>query len=209
MIATPLVRTRSPGAGRRSCQWFPTWLPATVSGHARGRLRSPGGHTLSAPDTAEAEPHEIAAYGIVHATAAFQADSVKLAVGQRKQTAGVFTRSEPAAHSWYQRGRPVAHQGPGGTSPAQPRRVPGAAAMRSPEGAAAAVRPPFQPPAAPIPPASVRGSDYAELSRLVRQAGLLERRRWPYVWRITVTATLLAAGWTVFIVVGDSWWQLA
>jgi fatty acid desaturase len=47
------------------------------------------------------------------------------------------------------------------------------------------------------------------LSRLVRQAGLLERRRGPYVWRITVTATLLAAGWTVFVLVGDSWWQLA
>jgi fatty acid desaturase len=78
--------------------------------------------------------------------------------------------------------------------------------MRSPKRATAAARPP---PTAPIPPAPVRQSDYAELSRLVRQAGLLERRRRPYVWRITVTAALLAAGWTVFVLVGDSWWQLA
>jgi fatty acid desaturase len=47
------------------------------------------------------------------------------------------------------------------------------------------------------------------LSRQVKQAGLLERRRWRYIWRITVTATLLAAGWAVFVLVGDSWWQLA
>ena len=81
--------------------------------------------------------------------------------------------------------------------------------MRSPERAAAAARPPFPSPAAPIPPAPVHGSDYSELSRLVKQAGLLERRRWRYVWRITVTATLLAAGWAVFVLTGDSWWQLA
>ncbi|HEV2374519.1 MAG TPA: acyl-CoA desaturase [Streptosporangiaceae bacterium] len=81
--------------------------------------------------------------------------------------------------------------------------------MRSPEWAAAAVRLPGPSPAAPIPPASVREGDYAELSRLVRQAGLMERRRWRYVWRVTVTATLLAAGWAIFVLVGDSWWQLA
>ena len=78
--------------------------------------------------------------------------------------------------------------------------------MRSPERAAAAARPIA---AAPAPPAPVRRGDYAELSRLVRQAGLLKRRRRPYVWRIAVTTTLLAAGWTVFVLVGDSWWQLA
>jgi fatty acid desaturase len=64
----------------------------------------------------------------------------------------------------------------------------------------------------PVPgtpsPAPARRSDYAELSRLVRQAGLLQRRRWRYAVRITVTATLLAAGWAVFVLVGDSWWQL-
>jgi fatty acid desaturase len=54
-----------------------------------------------------------------------------------------------------------------------------------------------------------RGSDYAQLSRQVKQAGLLERRPGRYVWKITVTAVLLAAGWAVFVLVGNSWWQLA
>src|SRR5215831_10214798 len=87
--------------------------------------------------------------------------------------------------------------------------VPGATAMRSRKEATAAARQPFLPsPSAPTPPAPLRGSDYAELSRQVKQAGLLERRRWRYIWRITVTAALLAAGWAVFVLVGDSWWQL-
>ena len=41
------------------------------------------------------------------------------------------------------------------------------------------------------------------------QAGLLERRPGYYVWKITATVVLLAAGWAAFVVVGDSWWQLA
>ena len=40
---------------------------------------------------------------------------------------------------------------------------------------------------ASAPPQPRRGSDYAELSRQVKQAGLLERRRWNYTWRIAVT----------------------
>ena len=59
------------------------------------------------------------------------------------------------------------------------------------------------------PTAPERGSDYAELSRQVKQAGLLERRPGRYIWKIMVTAALLAAGWAVFVLVGDSWWQLA
>ena len=54
-----------------------------------------------------------------------------------------------------------------------------------------------------------RGSDYAQLSRQVKQAGLLERRHGRYIWKIALTVTLLAAGWTAFVLVGDSWWQLA
>jgi fatty acid desaturase len=54
-----------------------------------------------------------------------------------------------------------------------------------------------------------RGSEYAELSRLVREAGLLERRPGYYVRTIAVTIGLLAAGWTTFVVLGNSWWQLA
>jgi fatty acid desaturase len=47
------------------------------------------------------------------------------------------------------------------------------------------------------------------LLRQVRQAGLLERRPRHYAWRITITGVLLAAGWAAFILVGNSWWQLA
>ena len=54
-----------------------------------------------------------------------------------------------------------------------------------------------------------RGSEYAQLSRLVRQAGLLRRRPGYYGWKIAATALLLAAGWAVFILVGDSWWTVA
>jgi fatty acid desaturase len=54
-----------------------------------------------------------------------------------------------------------------------------------------------------------RGSEYAELSRQVREAGLLQRRPQYYGWKIPVTVGLLAAGWAAFVVVGNSWWQLA
>jgi fatty acid desaturase len=56
---------------------------------------------------------------------------------------------------------------------------------------------------------SSRGSDYARLSRLVRQAGLLDLRTGHYAWRITITLGLLLGGWAAFLLVGDSWWQLA
>src|ERR1043165_9821142 len=58
------------------------------------------------------------------------------------------------------------------------------------------------------PPARQRGSDYAQLSRQIKQAGLLERRPGYYIWKIAATAAALAAGWAVFVLVGDSWWQL-
>jgi fatty acid desaturase len=55
---------------------------------------------------------------------------------------------------------------------------------------------------------AVRGSEFADLMRRVKAAGLLQRRRGYYWARIAVTGGLLAAGWAVFVVVGDSWWQL-
>jgi fatty acid desaturase len=55
---------------------------------------------------------------------------------------------------------------------------------------------------------SSRGSEYAALSRDVRQAGLLDRRLRYYFWQIGLTALALVAGWTAFAVIGDSWWQL-
>jgi fatty acid desaturase len=73
---------------------------------------------------------------------------------------------------------------------------------------AASVQPRQQPQPDPAP-AAARGSEYAQLSRQIRQAGLLDRRSRYYAWKITVTIALLAAGWAAFAVVGDSWWQLA
>ena len=58
-------------------------------------------------------------------------------------------------------------------------------------------------------PASVRGSDYAALSRQVRQAGLLDRRPRYYAWKITLTLAAFVLGWAAFFVIGNSWWQLA
>jgi fatty acid desaturase len=53
------------------------------------------------------------------------------------------------------------------------------------------------------------GTEYAALSRLVRQEGLLERRRSWYGWRIAVTGLALVGSWALFVLVGNSWWQLA
>jgi fatty acid desaturase len=53
------------------------------------------------------------------------------------------------------------------------------------------------------------GSGYAQLSREVRAAGLLARRHGYYRARIGLTVGAWAAGWTVFVLLGRSWWQLA
>jgi fatty acid desaturase len=58
------------------------------------------------------------------------------------------------------------------------------------------------------PPGTARGSDYAELSRQVKQAGLLDRRPAYYAVKITVNLVLFALGWVVFAMLGRSWWQL-
>jgi fatty acid desaturase len=54
-----------------------------------------------------------------------------------------------------------------------------------------------------------RWSEYTELSRQIKQAGLLDRRRGWYAARVGLNLALLAAGWAVFAVLGESWWQLA
>jgi fatty acid desaturase len=51
-------------------------------------------------------------------------------------------------------------------------------------------------------------SDYSELSRRIKQAGLLRRRPAYYAAKSATTAVLLAAGWTAFFLLGNSWWQL-
>jgi fatty acid desaturase len=53
-----------------------------------------------------------------------------------------------------------------------------------------------------------RGSAYAELSRQIKQAGLLDRRPGYYAGLITFTGALCAVGVVAFLLVGDSWWQL-
>jgi fatty acid desaturase len=63
-------------------------------------------------------------------------------------------------------------------------------------------------PSQSAPSARPRGSEYAALSRQIRQTGLLDRRLRYYAGKITVTAVALAAGWAAFALAGDSWWQL-
>jgi fatty acid desaturase len=42
----------------------------------------------------------------------------------------------------------------------------------------------------------------------VKAAGLLRRRPGYYRWKIAATAALLASGWVLFVVLGQTWWQL-
>ncbi|MEV4319570.1 acyl-CoA desaturase [Actinocrispum sp. NPDC049592] len=53
-----------------------------------------------------------------------------------------------------------------------------------------------------------RGSDFARLSREIKQAGLLDRRRGYYFARMAINVLLLAAGGLAFALLGDSWWQM-
>jgi fatty acid desaturase len=53
-----------------------------------------------------------------------------------------------------------------------------------------------------------RWSEYTQLSRQIKQAGLLDRRRGWYAAKIGLNLTLLAGGWAAFAILGDSWWQL-
>lgn len=53
-----------------------------------------------------------------------------------------------------------------------------------------------------------RASDYADLSREIRSAGLLQRRHGYYAAKITLTLLAFVGGWAAFFLLGDSWWQL-
>jgi fatty acid desaturase len=59
-----------------------------------------------------------------------------------------------------------------------------------------------------VPSPTSRWSEYTQLSRQIKQAGLLDRRRGWYAAKIGVNLALLLAGWAGFAVVGESWWQL-
>jgi fatty acid desaturase len=59
------------------------------------------------------------------------------------------------------------------------------------------------------PPPLARGSDFAQLNRLIAGAGLLNRRPGYYAVRLGAVGTAYVAGWVAFAALGDSWWQLA
>ena len=51
-------------------------------------------------------------------------------------------------------------------------------------------------------------SDFAVLTGTIRQAGLLRQRVDFYARRIGLTFLAFVATWTMFVLLGDSWWQL-
>jgi fatty acid desaturase len=59
-----------------------------------------------------------------------------------------------------------------------------------------------------VPAANAWGSDYAQLRRQVKEAGLLNRRPGYYTVKIAANLTLLGCGWLAFAMLGASWWQL-
>ncbi|MFJ2932685.1 fatty acid desaturase family protein [Streptomyces sp. NPDC087219] len=60
----------------------------------------------------------------------------------------------------------------------------------------------------PPPVLTGTGSDFARLSRKIQEAGLMARRPRYYALRIAAVTALYAAGWTGFLLIGDSWWTL-
>jgi fatty acid desaturase len=58
-------------------------------------------------------------------------------------------------------------------------------------------------------PATGAGSDFAELSRRIDAAGLLRRRPAYYAVRLGAVAAAYAVGWSLFLLIGASWWTLA
>ncbi len=52
------------------------------------------------------------------------------------------------------------------------------------------------------------GSDFAQLTRRIQAAGLLDRRPGYYVLRLSLVAGAYVAAWAAFVALGDSWWNL-
>ncbi|WIX87146.1 acyl-CoA desaturase [Amycolatopsis sp. DG1A-15b] len=52
-------------------------------------------------------------------------------------------------------------------------------------------------------------NDFGDLGRLVRGEGLLDRRYGYYAVKISLTLLALVGGCVAFVLLGDSWWQLA
>ena len=53
-----------------------------------------------------------------------------------------------------------------------------------------------------------RGSDFAQLSRRIQEAGLMERAPVYFAVRLTLIALAFVGVWGVFFLIGNSWWQL-
>ncbi|WP_223778617.1 acyl-CoA desaturase [Streptomyces sp. 135] len=53
------------------------------------------------------------------------------------------------------------------------------------------------------------GSDFARLSKEIKDAGLMRRRPFYYAVRMAMVCAAYAGGWFAFGAVGDSWWTLA
>ncbi|TWP53269.1 acyl-CoA desaturase [Lentzea tibetensis] len=53
-----------------------------------------------------------------------------------------------------------------------------------------------------------QGSEFAELSRVIKKAGLLRRRSGHYILRMTLNLVVFAGTWVAFAFLGDSWWQM-
>jgi fatty acid desaturase len=62
--------------------------------------------------------------------------------------------------------------------------------------------------AGPTPPRAGRWSEYTQLSRQVKQAGLLDRRHGYYTAKLILNLVLLAAGGAALVALEDSRWQL-
>ncbi|MCW6005301.1 acyl-CoA desaturase [Micromonospora sp. CPCC 205371] len=58
------------------------------------------------------------------------------------------------------------------------------------------------------PAHTARGSAYAQLSKLVKNAGLLDRRPGYYTAKIIFTLLAFVGVWLAFLAIGRSWWQL-
>ncbi|MBM7787981.1 fatty acid desaturase family protein [Tenggerimyces flavus] len=52
------------------------------------------------------------------------------------------------------------------------------------------------------------GSDFAQLTRRIQSAGLLDRRPGYYVLRLSLVAGAYLAAWAAFVALGDTWWNL-
>ncbi|MFY1637006.1 fatty acid desaturase family protein [Solwaraspora sp. WMMB335] len=59
-----------------------------------------------------------------------------------------------------------------------------------------------------MPSPTSTGSDFAVLARRITGEGLMERQPAYYIARLSIVTLMFVGGWTAFVVIGSSWWQL-